>query len=393
MAIQVNVPYSANPQFIPEFTDKPYPYSTDWQLAITNAVTQNYTAILAGLSDPTTTTGDMLYRGISGLTRLPIGSANQVLSTQSGIPTWATISTLLGISGTGGRILYWNGTSIISLPTPVASSVLTHSGVSGTAPSWSASGLTGFISGPASSIDNRIMLFSGTTGKVAKMSGATISAANALTGISSATLTAGLTAMTGTFSGLVSAAGGTFTTTVSSTNHTFSGTSTCTGLSGSYQVLRGGSTMATLTASGSSAPLGAGLLRLNGPVGGVFGVNTITISGNSDQANTGTPSVNTQYGRNIVKCSGNIDSSGSIIRQFNISSTVKLGTGFYRINYKTSMSTNFNEIVVSPTQFGPLSGLIANVRQNGAGFFEVDIKNGAGTLVDASFSIIVIGVQ
>lgn len=40
------------------------------------------------LLDPATTLGDMHYRGAGGATRLPIGSANQVLGVSAGLPAW-----------------------------------------------------------------------------------------------------------------------------------------------------------------------------------------------------------------------------------------------------------------------------------------------------------------
>lgn len=47
----------------------------------------------SGLADPTTTTGDILYRTASGLARLPIGASGYVLQVVAGIPAWASMST------------------------------------------------------------------------------------------------------------------------------------------------------------------------------------------------------------------------------------------------------------------------------------------------------------
>ena len=63
------------------------------------------------LVDPTTTSGDLIYRGPSSLTRLGIGSAGQVLTVSAGAPVWATmaapgtvtsvsVATANGVSGT-----------------------------------------------------------------------------------------------------------------------------------------------------------------------------------------------------------------------------------------------------------------------------------------------------
>jgi hypothetical protein len=381
MAIQVNVPYSANPQFIPEFTDKPYPYSTDWQLAITNAVTQNYTAILTGISDPTTTTGDMLYRGISGLTRLPIGTTSQVLSTQSGIPTWANLSTLLGISGTGGRILYWNGTAIVSLPTPVASSVLTHSGVSGSAPSWSASGSTGFVSGPLSSIDNRIMLFSGTTGKVAKMSGVTIDASNNITGIVNATASGTVTAVTGNTTG---------THTVGTLASSTGGINLTSGANYRWQV--SGQNAVRLYGAGTSVPNAEGNLELGGPNIGntTFSPVRIRISGNNNTANSA-PQTSTLYSTNIPKAFAKVAGTGVVISRFNVASVVKTGTGTYLVNMNLPMSSA-NYCVNVTTFVG--GSVIGGLMVQGTSSFNLEFRLGASqALSDTPFFISVLGDQ
>lgn len=59
---------------------------------------------LSVLTDPTTTTGDLLYRSSGGtLTRLGIGTAAQVLTVSSGIPAWQTpsgaVSSVFGRTG------------------------------------------------------------------------------------------------------------------------------------------------------------------------------------------------------------------------------------------------------------------------------------------------------
>ena len=56
-------------------------------------------------SSPTTTLGDMIYRGSSVDIRLPIGSSGQVLKSLSGIPTWDSSFAIFffgaGAAGTG----------------------------------------------------------------------------------------------------------------------------------------------------------------------------------------------------------------------------------------------------------------------------------------------------
>ncbi len=50
-------------------------------------------AALGGISDPTTTRGDIITKGASTLDRLPIGAANTVLRSDGTDPTWGTVAT------------------------------------------------------------------------------------------------------------------------------------------------------------------------------------------------------------------------------------------------------------------------------------------------------------
>ena len=61
----------------------------------------------ACLADPTTTTGDMIYRSSGVLTRLPIGSTNNVLTVSGGIPTWSSSLNISSLTlGSGNGVLY-----------------------------------------------------------------------------------------------------------------------------------------------------------------------------------------------------------------------------------------------------------------------------------------------
>jgi hypothetical protein len=77
-----------------------------------------------GMADPTTTEGDLLYRGPISVTRLGIGSAGQVLRVASGVPAWVTLawamltSTPTTLSGYG--ITDALGTANRSSATPAA---------------------------------------------------------------------------------------------------------------------------------------------------------------------------------------------------------------------------------------------------------------------------------
>lgn len=109
---------------------------------------------------PTTTNGDMIYYNGTDNLRLAVGSANQVLTSFGGIPTWVgPITTLSGGTGlasyTAGDLSYFaSGTSLSKLAIGPANSVLTSSG---SAPQWTttlliASGGTGLTSFTAGDI-------------------------------------------------------------------------------------------------------------------------------------------------------------------------------------------------------------------------------------------------
>lgn len=104
---------------------------------------------LSALSDPTTTQGDIIYRGASGLARLAVGSTGQVLKVAGGVPSWAAESgggsgTVTSVSvttanGVSGSVATATTTPAITLtlgaitPTSVAASgTVTGSNLSGT---------------------------------------------------------------------------------------------------------------------------------------------------------------------------------------------------------------------------------------------------------------------
>lgn len=85
--------------------------------------------LLAKLTDPTTTIGDLIIRNGSGnIARLPIGSNTQVLTVTGGVPTWAASPG--GISGgtTGTITKYTSATTIGNSLITEASSTITITG-------------------------------------------------------------------------------------------------------------------------------------------------------------------------------------------------------------------------------------------------------------------------
>ena len=100
----------------------------------------------SGLSDPTTTTGDILYRNSGGsITRLGIGSSGQVLTVAAGIPSWAAASGgVSSITGTANQISASASTGAVTLSIP------TNPTLPGTTTGTFSGNLTGDVTGNAS---------------------------------------------------------------------------------------------------------------------------------------------------------------------------------------------------------------------------------------------------
>jgi hypothetical protein len=109
------------------------------QLPIANGGTGQATAT-AGFDAlaPTTTRGDLIYRGASNNVRLGIGSANNILATNGTDPSWFTLTSLvdtLTSCSTQGALAYRNATTWVCL-TPGTSGQVLQSGGAGANPSW-----------------------------------------------------------------------------------------------------------------------------------------------------------------------------------------------------------------------------------------------------------------
>ena len=104
-------------------------------------------ASAGGTGNSSYTSGDLLYASSStGVGKLAIGSANQILSVTSSLPTWNSLSTLLdSISSTQGVILYRGASSWSALAPSTAGYLLSTQGAAAN-PTWVAgvSGITGY---------------------------------------------------------------------------------------------------------------------------------------------------------------------------------------------------------------------------------------------------------
>lgn len=142
-------------------------------------------AITSGTIDSARISGD--YSGITGvgtLTNLSVTntitgsiSGNAATATTAGSATTATTATNLA-GGATGSVPYQSGagaTTFVGIGS--TGQVLT---VAGGVPTWATPATYGDVSGPASSVDNQIARFDGTTGKIIQTSSPTISDAGAI---------------------------------------------------------------------------------------------------------------------------------------------------------------------------------------------------------------------
>jgi len=88
----------------------------------------------AGATSVMTTKGDIV-RYDSQRERYGIGSANQVLQVNSGLPTWQTLSLASSVLTTQGDVLYYGASGLARLGQSTAGKVLTTAGA-GADPTW-----------------------------------------------------------------------------------------------------------------------------------------------------------------------------------------------------------------------------------------------------------------
>lgn len=133
-------------------------------------------AIGLKLVDPTTTTGDMIYRSSSGVVRLSIGSTGQCLLVSGGVPGWGACG-FSDPTTTTGDMIYRTVGGTTRLPAGSTGQVLT---ISGGIPAWGSASGTGDVTGGSASGTGELAAYSSTTGKA-------IGRTNTLTGVLKAT--------------------------------------------------------------------------------------------------------------------------------------------------------------------------------------------------------------
>lgn len=92
---------------------------------------------LGVITDPTTTEGDVIYRHSSALTRLAIGAANTMLTSNGTDPAWTTLTATLDalFSSTQGAVLYRGAATWAALAPGTAGQFLATGGAAAN-PSW-----------------------------------------------------------------------------------------------------------------------------------------------------------------------------------------------------------------------------------------------------------------
>ena len=112
-------------------TNVDYPTSTTITAAIWNGLlgatgNQSETA-----PAKVTTAGDLIYgTAANAITRLGVGSANQILKSSGVKPEWGAVAAT-EISAGAWKVFYSNATTTVELPLGAANTVLTSSGTSG----------------------------------------------------------------------------------------------------------------------------------------------------------------------------------------------------------------------------------------------------------------------
>lgn len=113
------------------------------------------------------------------------------------------------------------------------------------------------------------------------------------------------------------------------------------------------------------------------------------------QGTTITPEINTLSPDTLIKAWGVVNSGGILLSGFNISSTTKMGTGFYQVFMRRHMANSSYAVVITPDglTFGSSGGHMASVSFKNTNNFYVNIDDDAGASDDFNFSFIVIGIQ
>ncbi len=140
----------------------------------------------AASSTPTTTRGDIIYRGASADVRLAKGSAGQVLKMGANDPEWGSDS-YTSVLTTQGDVLYRDGSGDQRLPKGTAGQALImNSGA--TAPEWGAAGAT-----IANDANNRVITADGSAGLNGEANLTFDGSTLALTGAATVSTTLGVT--------------------------------------------------------------------------------------------------------------------------------------------------------------------------------------------------------
>lgn len=167
---------------------------------------------------------------------------------------------------------------------------------------------------------------------------------------------------------------------------TFGGTGRTSVTSGAVLVGQGTAAM-TVTNTALSNSLLAGTTTagvpvfLTGPT-----VETLTLSGTT----TGTPLANTLYAPTVIKAWANINALGTVAASFNIATSTRTSTGSYSVTWDRDFTSGNIAVLISPGNGTATFGVISGSNVTGATML---IHNAAGSLLDAPFSILALGVQ
>lgn len=276
-----------------------------------------------GTGQTSVTTGDILYGSSSNvISKLPIGSAAQVLTVTGGVPTWENVpSGFADPTTTAGDIIFKNASAVTArLPVGTANTVLTSNG---TVPTYSQVTSAMIADGTIVNADINAS---------AAIDGSKIVAASAIV---SGVVTTGTQTLAGakTFSGALAATAGTGSISPTSGALVVTG-----GVGVSQNLVTGGIIVSESTNAATSASTGA--IRSLGGIGAVGNI----VSGAALQTTAGAVEVGTGRGSDGLAyidftTQVGADWNTRIIRDTGVNGTFVTthnGTGEYRINTANS---------------------------------------------------------
>jgi hypothetical protein len=249
----------------------------------------------------------------------------------------------------------------------------------------SAASSSGNVIGAASSMDNALPRFDGITGQLLQNSGVIVDDSNNVTGVADLTISGNLasTGSTLNINDALTVAG----TILPSTDSAFNLGS----VSNNWVTLyldNGATNGGAVAFNGGTSVLRSNAAGTDLSIEGFTAITASSASVTVGLAAPATPTANTLYINSIVKAWARVDSGGSIVADFNISSVSKSGTGFYTI----TLATPLNDTLIVPigSALSSVHGASCNTL-NASTCYVYTWLNATGVASDSAFTLVVLG--